>query len=62
MLLNCGVGEDNKDSKDIKSINKKANQPCVFIERTDAAAKAPKLLPLDVKSQLNGKDPDAEKN
>ena len=65
MLLNCGVGEDSwesLDSKDIKSINQKANQPRVFIERTDAETKAPKLWPLDAKSQLNGKDPDAEKN
>ena len=48
------------DSKEIKSVNPKGNLPCIFIGRTDA--EAPILWPSDVKSQLTGKDPDAEKN
>ena len=34
----------------------------IFIERTDAEAEAPILWPLDIKSQLIGKDPDAGKD
>ena len=34
----------------------------MFIGRTDAEAEAPVFLPPDVKSQLIGKDPDAEKD
>ena len=34
----------------------------MFIGRTDAEAEAPVFLPSDVKSQLIGKDPDAEKD
>ena len=34
----------------------------MFIGRTDAEAEAPVFLPPDVKSQLTGKDPDAEKD
>ena len=33
----------------------------MFIGRTDAEAEAPILWPLDVKSQLIGKDPDLRK-
>ena len=36
------------------------NQPWIFIERTDA--EAPILWPVDAKSRLIGKDPDAEKD
>ena len=53
--------ESPLDSKEIKSINHKANQPCVFIERIDAEAETPNLWPPDVKSWLTGKDPDAVK-
>ena len=49
------------DSKEIKPVNPKGNQPWVFIERTDAEAEAPILWPPDVKSWLTGKDPDAGK-
>ena len=49
------------DSKEIKPINPKGNQPWIFIGRTDAEAEAPILWPPDVKSRLVGKDPDAEK-
>ena len=34
----------------------------MFIGRTDAITEAPILWPPDVKSQLNGKDPDARKD
>ena len=63
MLLNCAAGEDScspLESKEIKPINPKGNQPWMFIGRTDA--EAPILWPPDVKSQLTGKDPDARKD
>ena len=50
------------DSKEIKPVNLKGNQPGIVIERTDAEAEAPILWPPDAKSQLIGKDPDAEKD
>ena len=37
-------------SKEIKPVNSKGNQPCIFIGRTNA--EAPILWPLDVKSGL----------
>ena len=48
------------DSKKIEPINAKGNQSWIFIGRTDA--EAPILWPLDVRSRLIGKDPDAEKD
>ena len=62
MLFNCGAGEDSwesLDSKKIKLISPKRNQPWIFIGRTDAEAEAPILWPPDAKSWLTGKDPDA---
>ena len=50
------------DSKEIKPINPKGDQPWIFIERTDAEAEAPILWPPDEKSQLIGKDPDSGKD
>ena len=50
------------DSKEIKPVNPKGNQPWIFIGRTDAEAKAPILWPPDMKSWLIGKDPDAGKD
>ena len=50
------------DCKQIKPVNPKGNQPWIFIGRTDAEAEAPILLPLDEKSRLIGKDPDAGKD
>ena len=47
------------DNKDIKPVNSKGNQPWIFIKKTDAEAEAPKLWPLDAKSPLIEKDPDA---
>ena len=49
--------ESPLDSKEIKSVHPKGNQPWIFIGRTDA--EAPILWPPDVKSRLIGKDPDA---
>ena len=48
------------DSKEIKLVNPKGNQPRIFIGRTDV--EAPILWPPDVKSQLMGKDPNAGKD
>ena len=46
------------DSKEIKLVN----QPWIFIGRTNAEAEAPRLWPLNAKSWLTRKDPDAGKN
>ena len=54
--------ESPLDSKEIKSVNPKGNQRWIFIGRTDAEAEAPILWLSDVKTQLIGKDPDAEKD
>ena len=43
------------DSKEIKPVNPKGNQPWIFIGRTTAEAEAPILWLPDVKSQLVGK-------
>ena len=51
--------ESPLESKEIKPVNPKWNQPWMFIGRTDAEAEAPILRPLDVKSWLSEKDPDA---
>ena len=50
------------DCKEIKPVNPKGNQTWIFIGRTDAEAEAPILWTPDVKSQLTGKDSDAEKD
>ena len=59
MLLNCGALENTLesplDSKEVKPVNPKGNQPWLFIGRTDA--EAPILSPPDAKSQLTGKVP-----
>ena len=47
------------DSKEIKPVNPKGNQPWIFTGRTDAEAEVPILCPPDAKSQLIGKDPEA---
>ena len=51
--------ESPLDSKEIKVVNPKRNQPWVFIGRPD---EAPILWPPDAKSRLIGKDPDAGKD
>ena len=48
--------------KEIKLVNPKGNQFWMFIGRTDAEAEAPIFWPPNVKSWLNGKDPDAGKD
>ena len=50
------------DCKEIKPANPKGNQSWIFIRRTDAEAEAQVLWPLDVKSWLIRKDPDAGKD
>ena len=50
------------DSKEIKPVNPKGNQPWIFIKRIDAEAEAPKLWPPDAKNWLIWKDPDAGKD
>ena len=50
------------NSKEIKPVNPKKNQPWIFIGRTDAKAQVSILWPPNAKSQLIGKDPDAGKN
>ena len=64
ILLNCAGGdlESPLDSKEIQPINRKANQPWIFIGRIDAEAEALILWPPDAKSWLTGKDPDAGKD
>ena len=52
--------ESTLDSKEIKSVNPKGNQPWVFIGKTDAEALI--LWPHDAKSWPTGKDPDAGKD
>ena len=65
MLLNCGIGEGSEsplDCKEIIPVNPKGNQSWMFIGRTDAEARVPKLLLPKVKSWLIGEDPDAGKD
>ena len=52
------------DCKEIQPVHPKGYQPWIFIGRTDAEAEAESsiLWPPDMKSQLIGKDPDAEKD
>ena len=52
--------ESPLDSKEIKPVNPKGNQPWLFTGRTDA--EAPILWPPDGKSWLIKKDPDAGKD
>ena len=51
--------ESPLDCKDIKLVNTKGNQSCIFIRRTDAEAETPILWLPDAKNWLIGKDPDA---
>ena len=50
------------DSKEIRPVNPKRNQPWIFIDSTDAEAEAPILWPTDAKNRLTRKDPDAGKD
>ena len=65
MLLNCSAGEDSEiflNSKELKPVNPKRNQPWIFIGRTDGETEAPILWPPDVNSWLIGKDHNAGKD
>ena len=46
------------DSKEIKPVHPKGNQPWVLIGRTDAEVETPILWPPGVKNWLIGKDPE----
>ena len=51
--LNCGVGEDSRESldfKEIQPVHPNGDESLVFIGRTDVAAETPILWPLVVKS------------
>ena len=50
------------DCKEIQPVHSKGDQSWVFIGRTDAEAETPILWPLDAKSLLFGKYPDAGKD
>ena len=54
--------ESPLDSKEIKPVNPKGNQPWIFIRRSDAEGEAPIIWPPDVKNWLIGKDSDAGKD
>ena len=54
--------ESPLDSKEIKPVNLKGNQPWTFIGRTDAEPEASVLWSSDAKSWLIRKDPDAGKD
>ena len=54
--------ESPLDCKEIQPVQPKGNQSWIFIGRTDAEAEAPILWPLDSKTWLIGKDPDAGKD
>ena len=50
------------DSKGIKPVSPKGNQPRLFIGRNHVEAEAPIPWPRDMKNQLTGKDPDVGKD
>ena len=62
VLSNCGAGEDESplDSKEIKPVNSKGNQPWIFIGKSDA--EDPIFWSPDSKVWLIGKDLDAGKH
>ena len=53
--------ESSLESKEIKPVNPKGDQPRIFTERIAAEAEAPILWLSDAKSQLTGKDPHWER-
>ena len=54
--------ESPLDSKEIKPVNLKGDQPWIFTGRTDAEAEAPVIWSSDVNRQLIGKVPDTGKD
>ena len=51
--------ESPSDSKEIKPVNLKGDQPWIFTGRTDAEAEVPVFWSFDVDRRLTGKIPDA---
>ena len=63
IFSNYGALESpSRDSKEIKPINLRGNQPRIYIERTDPETEAPILWLPDAKSWLIEKDPDTGKD
>ena len=56
------IPESPLDSKEIKSVNLKGDQPWIVTGRTDAEAEAPVFWSSDVNIRLIGKVPDAGKD
>ena len=54
--------ESPLDSKEIKPVNLKENQPWLYTGRTDAEAEVPILWSPDAKNLLTRKEPDAGKD
>ena len=54
--------ESPLDSKEIKLVNRKGNQPSIFIGRTDAEIEAPIIWPFDANSWLTEKVHDPGKD
>ena len=54
--------ESPLDSKEIKPVDPKGNQPWIFIGRTDDETEAPIIWLPDAKSWITGEDPDAGKD
>ena len=54
--------ESPLESKEIKAVNLKGDQPWIFIGRTDAEAEALILSPHDANIGLTGKDLEAGKD
>ena len=54
--------ESPLESKEIKPVNLKGNQPWILFGRTNVEAESPRLWPPDVKSWLIGKDPGGGKD
>ena len=56
------TSESPLDSKKIKPVNLKGDQPLIFTGRTDAEAEAPIFWSSEVNRRLIGKVPDAGKD
>ena len=54
--------ESPLDCKEIQPVHSEGDQPWDFCGRNDGEAEVPILWSSDAKSQLIGKDPDAEKD
>ena len=54
--------ESPLDSKEVKLVDLKGDQPWIIIGRTDAEAEDPILYPPEAESWLFGKDPDVGKD